>query len=187
MWCSISVLLLSLVTGKWFNYGILFIVIILDMNMWKNQIMYVPVDFAQYTDPEGRIHTTNDLMSLLTTNATILSYAWRNSTINPDTNVTYLATDTIMNARYNDYAFVWKALAFIPSIGVFILFGVLIFLFGRYKPSERDRYAGRLKKRRKKGRFSMKFWKSRKTTSNATEADVTGDKFRQIPENTTSA
>ncbi|XP_064601470.1 transmembrane protein 117-like [Liolophura sinensis] len=175
------------ITGKWFNYGILFIVIILDLNMWKNQIMYVPVDFAQYTDPEGRIHTTNDMMSLLTTNATILSYSWRNSTINPDTNVTYLATDTIMNARYNDYPFVWKALAFIPSIGVFILFGVLIFLFGRFKPSERDRYAGRLKKRRKKGRFSMKFWKSRKTASNATETEVTGDRFRQIPENSSSA
>ena len=41
------------ITGKWFNYGIIFIVMILDLNMWKNQLFYKPFDFGQYTDDNG--------------------------------------------------------------------------------------------------------------------------------------
>ena len=36
------------VTGKWFNYGIIFMVMILDLNMWKNQIFYSPGPYGQY-------------------------------------------------------------------------------------------------------------------------------------------
>ena len=39
------------VTGKWFNYGIIFMVMLFDGNMIKNQIIYQPRDFAQYTNP----------------------------------------------------------------------------------------------------------------------------------------
>lgn len=35
------------VTGKWFNYGIIFMVMILDINMTKNQIVYIPADYGQ--------------------------------------------------------------------------------------------------------------------------------------------
>ena len=42
------------ISGKWFNYGIIFIVMILDLNMWKNQIFYNPLEYGQYTDAEGR-------------------------------------------------------------------------------------------------------------------------------------
>nr|CAD7592207.1 unnamed protein product [Timema genevievae] len=37
------------ITGKWFNYGINVMVMLLDLNMWKNQIFYDPRDFGQYT------------------------------------------------------------------------------------------------------------------------------------------
>eukprot|EP00946_MAST-07B_sp_MAST-7B-sp1_P001938 g1938.t1 len=39
------------ITGKWFNYGIIFMVMLFDTNMIKNQILYRPVDYGQYTNP----------------------------------------------------------------------------------------------------------------------------------------
>lgn len=39
------------VTGKWFNYGIIFMVMIFDSIMTKNQIVYRPQDNGQYVDP----------------------------------------------------------------------------------------------------------------------------------------
>jgi hypothetical protein len=39
------------VTGKWFNYGIIFMVMIFDAIMTKNQIFYQPRDNGQYVDP----------------------------------------------------------------------------------------------------------------------------------------
>ncbi len=44
----------NLFVGKWFNYGIIFIVMILDMNMWKNQMFYKPYNYGQYEDPDTR-------------------------------------------------------------------------------------------------------------------------------------
>jgi len=41
-------------TGKWFNYGIIFMVMILDLNMWKNQLFYAPQDYGQYIGTEGK-------------------------------------------------------------------------------------------------------------------------------------
>ncbi|KAK3103381.1 hypothetical protein FSP39_018842 [Pinctada imbricata] len=119
------------ITGKWFNYGILFLVMILDLNMWKNQENH---------------------------NETLLSYDYRSVTINPSTNQTYLSGDTVMNARYNGYHLAIKLIAFIPSVSAFIVFGVLVWKFGRRKPSEKDVYAGRMMKRKKEHqtRFSLK-------------------------------
>lgn len=37
------------ISGKWFNYGIIFLVMIFDLNMWKNQIFYYPDYYGQYT------------------------------------------------------------------------------------------------------------------------------------------
>jgi len=48
------------ITGKWFNYGIIFLVMILDLNMWKNQIFYEPLRYGQYVDGEGFIYTISD-------------------------------------------------------------------------------------------------------------------------------
>jgi hypothetical protein len=44
-----STLLFLFRAGKWFNYGIIVLVMLLDLNMWKNQIFYNPKDFGQYT------------------------------------------------------------------------------------------------------------------------------------------
>lgn len=138
-------------------------VMILDMNMWKNQIFYTPYDYGQYTGPEDRIYTVQDQYSLDTFNETLMSFDYRNSTINPNTNQTYISTDTHMNSRYYSFHLGVKAIAFIPSLCMFITFGVLVWMFGRFKPTETDPYAGRLKKRiKKKKRFSFKIsWKRR--------------------------
>ncbi|KAJ9455511.1 hypothetical protein DIPPA_10904 [Diplonema papillatum] len=39
-------------TGRWFNYGIIFLVMCLDFNMLKNQLIYSPPEFGQYVNPE---------------------------------------------------------------------------------------------------------------------------------------
>lgn len=147
--------LLSYLTGKWFNYGILFMVMLLDLNMWKNQIFYNPYDYGQYTDPDGGIYTVQDDYSLETFNKTQTTYEFRNSTINPDTGNAYIAADTHMNTKYHGYSMLIKGIAFIPSIAALIVFGVLIAKFGRFKPTKKDPYAGRLKKRIRK-RLSFK-------------------------------
>ena len=72
-------------SGKWFNYGILFIVILLDLNMWKNQIFYTPYQYGQYVDDFGRIYTVMDQYSLDHANSSTLTFEYRNVTINPDT------------------------------------------------------------------------------------------------------
>ena len=128
---------------------------LLDLNMWKNQIFYSPYDYGQYTNPDGRIYTVQDDYSLENFNKSQTTYSFRNATINPDTGKPYIDGDTHMNTKYLDHALAIKGLAFIPSIAAFIVFGVLIWNFGRFKPTEHDPYAGRLKKRLKK-RLSFK-------------------------------
>lgn len=119
-------------TGKWFNYGILFIVMILDMNMWKNQIFYTPLAFGQYVGPDDRIHSVYDEWSLSHyNNETIYSYDWRSNNIDPLTNLTYFVADGSSNSRYRGYSLSLRALAFIPSILVLIMFVALIIIFGR--------------------------------------------------------
>jgi hypothetical protein len=44
----VTTVLLLYFTGKWFNYGIIFLVMIFDLNMWKNQIFYYPEKYGQY-------------------------------------------------------------------------------------------------------------------------------------------
>lgn len=120
------------ITGKWFNYGILFFVMLLDMNMWKNQIFYNPLDFGQYTGPDDHIYSVMDEWSLAHyKNETVFSYAWRNSAIDNITGQTYLMADTRSNSRYRGKPFAYKALAFIPSVLVLLMFGFLIYIFGR--------------------------------------------------------
>lgn len=129
---------------------------LLDLNMWKNQIFYNPYDYGQYVNNDGRIYTVQDDYSLENFNESQITYAFRSNTINPDTNKTYVEGDTHMNTKYLDHHIGVKAIAFFPSIIAFIVFGVLIWQFGRFKPTETDPYAGRLKKRIKKKRFSFK-------------------------------
>ena len=129
--------------------------------MWKNQIFYKPFNYGQYVDNEGRIHNVEDDYSLYSGNETIISYEYRNTTINPVTGKLYILNDSMMNARYNGYSMAFKALAFVPCITIFICFGVFIAKYGRYaKPTSENPYAGRLRKRRRHKFSARKKWNS---------------------------
>ena len=117
------------ITGKWFNYGILLMVMILDLNMWKNQIFYKPYDFGQYTGPNDKIYSVQDAAFLATKNKTTLTYAWRWS--NPSPNSSYGMTDILINSRFRNKPLALKGTAFIPCLLAFVVFGVFIWLFGR--------------------------------------------------------
>ena len=107
------------------------LVIILDLNMWKNQIFYDPFTFGQYTDSEGYIYSVQDQSFLNTANQTMLSYDWRSQNINPATNKSYFKTDPRMNSKYLNFTLALKGIAFIPSIVAFLTFGTLIWRYGR--------------------------------------------------------
>ena len=122
------------ITGKWFNYGIIFIVMILDLNMWKNQIFYEPFVYGQYTDNEDYIYTVSDREFLANATKETLSYAWRWTNVNPVTNKTYGLEDHKMNSRYIGVPLSVKGTAFIPSLLAFALFGILIKYFSKGGP-----------------------------------------------------
>lgn len=118
------------ITGKWFNYGIIMLVIILDLNMWKNQIFYLPFDFGQYTNSEGNILTIEDRSFLAVANKTMISWEWRNTHMTPF-NQSFTSIDPKMNSKYLGFSLGVKAIAFIPSIATFMTFGLLIWFYGR--------------------------------------------------------
>lgn len=106
------------------------LVIILDLNMWKNQIFYLPFDFGQYTNSEGHIFTIEDRSFLSVANKTMVSWEWRNSHVTPS-NQSFTSLDAKMNSKYLGFSLGVKAIAFIPSIAAFITFGLLIWFYGR--------------------------------------------------------
>lgn len=134
-------------TGKWFNYGIIVFVMMLDLNMWKNQIIYTPLEYGQYIHPQSkRVYTvekdsstdpdclliqnstnstlkplSNDTESLEPTRVPLVwNYETRSKEINPVTNKSFVETDLLINSRYLGYPSMVKALAFIPiAVGMF--------------------------------------------------------------------
>ncbi|XP_059178356.1 transmembrane protein 117-like [Physella acuta] len=141
------------ISGKWFNYGILSIVILLDMNMWKNQMFYSPQNFGQYVDENNKIYTVTDPLSL-EANSTVLSLRYRQTHINNLTGELYILGDIEMNSRYVGYPLHLKGFAFIPCLSIFFIFAVMIFIYGRKpKPTENNPYAGRLLKRKRRTRL----------------------------------
>ena len=123
------------ITGKWFNYGIIFIVMILDLNMWKNQIFYEPFVYGQYTDDQHYIFTVSDRDFLANATKETLSYAWRWTQVNPMTNKTYGSEDHKMNSRYVGIPLSAKGTAFIPSLLAFAMFGILVKYFSKGGPT----------------------------------------------------
>lgn len=123
------------ITGKWFNYGIIFIVMILDLNMWKNQIFYEPYVYGQYTDDQHYIFTVSDRDFLANATKKTLSYAWRWTHVNPMTNKTYGTQDHKMNSRYVGFPLSAKGTAFIPSLFAFAMFGILVKYFSKGGPT----------------------------------------------------
>ncbi|XP_069484115.1 transmembrane protein 117 isoform X2 [Ambystoma mexicanum] len=124
------------ITGKWFNYGIICLVLILDLNMWKNQIFYNPPAYGQYTGPGEQIFTVEDTDSLKYLNQTTLSWQWRSSNTDPRTNRSYADGDMFLHSLYTGASLDVKCLAFIPSLLAFVLFGFFIWFFGRFLKSE---------------------------------------------------
>ncbi|KAI4905661.1 hypothetical protein NFI96_011348 [Prochilodus magdalenae] len=124
------------ITGKWFNYGIIFLVLILDLNMWKNQIFYKPYEYGQYVGPGEKIYTVEEPDTLSDFNRSTLTWDWRSTNIDPRTNLTYIHRDMFLHSRYIGTSLDVKCLAFIPSLAAFVLFGFFIWLFGRFQDSE---------------------------------------------------
>ncbi|XP_015261750.1 PREDICTED: transmembrane protein 117 [Gekko japonicus] len=124
------------ITGKWFNYGIICLVLILDLNMWKNQIFYKPHEYGQYIGPGEKIYTVEDPGSLKDLNRTKLSWEWRSNSTNPLTNRTYVEGDMFLHSRYIGASLDVKCLAFIPSLLAFALFGFFIWFFGRFQKTD---------------------------------------------------
>lgn len=122
--------------GKWFNYGIIFLVLILDLNMWKNQIFYRPYEYGQYVGPGEKIYTVEEPETLVLFNHSTLTYRWRSSNVDPSTNRTYVERDMFLHSRYVGASLDVKCLAFIPSLAAFVLFGFFVWLFGRFQDSE---------------------------------------------------
>ncbi|RZF38547.1 hypothetical protein LSTR_LSTR006142 [Laodelphax striatellus] len=119
-------------TGKWFNYGLIFMVMLLDLNMWKNQIFYYPARFGQYTAPDdNKIRTVNDQELLQTANRSLWTWDSR-SQINETTGLPYFTSDVKMNSRYMGYPLLLKITAFIPSGIAMTLFISIIVLHGRF-------------------------------------------------------
>ncbi|CAL8359258.1 unnamed protein product [Lota lota] len=124
------------ITGKWFNYGIIFLVLILDLNMWKNQIFYKPYEYGQYVGPGEKIYTVEEPDTLAHFNRSTLTYAWRSSNTDPATNQTYVQRDMFLHSRYVGASLDVKCLAFVPSLAAFALFGFFVWLLGRFQDSE---------------------------------------------------
>ncbi|XP_019896116.1 transmembrane protein 117 isoform X4 [Esox lucius] len=124
------------ITGKWFNYGIIFLVLILDLNMWKNQIFYKPYEYGQYVGPGEKIFTVEEPHTLGDFNRSTLTYKWRSSNVDPLTNRSYVHRDMFLHSRYVGASLDVKCLAFIPSLAAFVLFGFFIWLLGRFQDSE---------------------------------------------------
>ncbi|XP_069905810.1 transmembrane protein 117 isoform X1 [Oryctolagus cuniculus] len=124
------------ITGKWFNYGIIFLVLILDLNMWKNQIFYKPHEYGQYIGPGQKIYTVKDSESLKDLNRTRLSWEWRSNHTNPRTNKTYVEGDMFLHSRFIGASLDVKCLAFVPSLIAFVWFGFFIWFFGRFLKNE---------------------------------------------------
>ncbi len=87
----------------------------LDLNMWKNQIIYFPPDYGQYVDPKyHKVYTVLDAELLSTGNRSLWEYTTRALHINPLTNQTYIDHDLVINSRYLGYPAFIKAMAFLP-------------------------------------------------------------------------
>lgn len=94
----------------------------LDLNMWKNQIIYRPEDFGQYVDPVlHNVYTINETEPLKidptdpeSFNYTIWTFETRKACIDKATNQSCIHLDSMIKSRYLGYPAMVKALSFIP-------------------------------------------------------------------------
>ena len=62
-----------LVTGKWFNYSLMFFVLLVDVMMLKNNLFYKPEDCGQYVGPDEHVWT---VMSPESVEGKLAVYTW---------------------------------------------------------------------------------------------------------------
>ncbi|KAI7690547.1 hypothetical protein SSS_05460 [Sarcoptes scabiei] len=133
------------ISGKWFNYGIIVFVMMLDLNMWKNQIIYYPLDYGQYVGPKSKVISITDQSSIETMSK--WSFELRKRMINLETNRTFFEDDLKIEARYTGSAWIIKATSLIPILIGFISFLWLVYIYGRFPPKTDISLGGRLPKR----------------------------------------
>ncbi|KFM69867.1 Transmembrane protein 117, partial [Stegodyphus mimosarum] len=122
---------------------------ILDLNMWKNQIFYIPAEYGQYTGPDHKVFSIPDVYLLATKNYSQWTYEIRSTQIDPLTNKTLLEGDISMNSRYLGYPLSVKGMAFMPSLIGFAMFGILTYLYGRFPPPTERLVYGRHGRRKR--------------------------------------
>lgn len=118
------------ISGKWFNYGIIFLVMIFDLNMWKNQIFYYPEKYGQYIATEHRVYTVINESILMTNDPDNWSYAAR-SVADSQTGLPLMEEDMYMHSRFLGYSMLIKSMAFIPCVFGFVIFFILVAVYGR--------------------------------------------------------
>lgn len=64
-----------LITGKWFNYGIIMLIMVLDFNNVYSQLWYRPEYYGQYVGPDGHIWNIENVT--VASNITNLNYTLR--------------------------------------------------------------------------------------------------------------
>ena len=150
-------------------------VMLLDLNMWKNQIFYKPYDFGQYVGPNGKVYSVTDRKFLATANKTTLSYDWRWS--HPSVNASYGMNDPVVNSRYRHHSLAVTGTAFIPSLITFVVFGVFIWAFGKVRESDKVEMIGIKSKPslRSFGNISIRKEKDRVDGNDCEEPEVDRD------------
>lgn len=136
------------ISGKWFNYGIIFLVMLFDLNMLKNQIFYYPAKYGQYIGIQNRVFTVTNQTILQTNDPQDWSYEAR-ALINSETglpfingrvymnfswtsiNLCILLEDLSMYSTFMAYSMGIKSIAFLPCILGFVTFFVLVGVYGR--------------------------------------------------------
>ena len=96
--------------------GIILIVMILDFNMLKNQVLYSPEINGQYVGPDDRVYTVVNQTQLpaLLLNTSLLSW---------DVRMGEASGDVQMNAKYKGYSMLLTSLAAVPAVAaLFALF-----------------------------------------------------------------
>lgn len=134
-----------------------------DLNMWKNQIFYLPEHYGQYTGIQSRVFTVTNQTVLNSQDPYLWTYEAR-SQINPQTLFPYIdgtlvrfnpksnpltrpfyhhfydftSEDLAMHSRYLGYSMWIKSVAFLPCIFGFAVFFGLIAVYGRIQTNAKN-------------------------------------------------
>jgi TMEM117 protein family len=154
------------ITGKWFNYGIITMVMMFDFKMLSNQVTYIPENYAQYYDTDGRIYTIVDSadIQVFETNVTARQFFTPALRVN--------STDIKLQALFLEVSRTGLAFAVAPCICVAILFLCLL------KFEDPDRYTAEQGGRRgvtfrsKEIEFDPETGKSKRRLASGIEIDI---------------